>query len=183
MPVSIDRRTVSTLCAPLGGLRPGATKLASLLRRLRAPGLGVQACGPAPLTARAPKCLAAPGAYPGPQGPKHKGRRRPGAVDGTGATASQGRRKERDAPQLSGGCIGGSPPMRTLWVLSLAQEKVPRLPGRDPAIQRICRNPPAKRKHPRRRERGNRLRKQVVFMGNCIHFVTTPPSNYDIIYL
>ena len=52
MPVSIDRRTGSTLCAPLGGLRPGATKLAPLLRRLRAPGAGVQACGPAPLTVR-----------------------------------------------------------------------------------------------------------------------------------
>ena len=46
VPVSIDRRTGSTLCAPLGGLRPGAAKPAALLRRLWAPGAGVQACGP-----------------------------------------------------------------------------------------------------------------------------------------
>ena len=62
MPVSTDRRTVSTLCAPLGGLRPGATKHAALLRRLWAPGAGVQACGSAPLTAHTPKCPAWPGA-------------------------------------------------------------------------------------------------------------------------
>ena len=62
VPVSNDRRTVSTLCAPLGGLRPGASKLAPLLRRLWAPGAGVQACGPAPLTAHTPKCITIPGA-------------------------------------------------------------------------------------------------------------------------
>ena len=62
VPVSTDRRTVSTLCAPLGGLRPGATKHAALLRRLWAPGAGVQACGSAPLTAHTPKCPAWPGA-------------------------------------------------------------------------------------------------------------------------
>ena len=62
VPVSIDRRTVSTLCAPLGGLRPGAAKPAALLRRLWAPGAGVQACGTAPLTAHTPKCIAIPGA-------------------------------------------------------------------------------------------------------------------------
>ena len=79
VPVSNDRRTVSTLCAPLGGLRPGATKLAPLLRRLWAPAFGVQACGSAPLTAHKLKCFAVPGGYPGPQAPKRKnaGGRRP----------------------------------------------------------------------------------------------------------
>ena len=74
------------------------------------------------------------------------GCRRPEAVGGSSAAVGPGRRNERDAVQLSGGYIGGSPPMRTLWVLSLAQEKVPRPPVREPAICRACR-------HPRRKER------------------------------
>ena len=132
MPVSIDRRTVSTLCAPLGGLRPGTTKLAPLLCRLRAPGLGVQACGPVPLTAQAPKCSANLGA---PVGCRFRSIRmqKPGGRRGSCAAAGSGRRKEKNAVQLSGGYPGGPPPGHALWVLSLVQEKVPRPPVREPA--------------------------------------------------
>ena len=66
-------------------------------------------------------------------GTKAYGCRRPGAVGGTGATAGSGRRKEKHAVQLSGGCPGDPPPGHALWVLSLAQEKVPRPPVREPA--------------------------------------------------
>ena len=58
---------------------------------------------------------------------------RPGAAEGSSAPSCPGRRKAVLAPQLSGGYPGGPPPGHALWVLSLVQEKVPRLPGRDPA--------------------------------------------------
>ena len=126
MPVSIDRRTVSTLCAPLGGLRPGATELAALLRRLWAPGAGVQACGSTPLTAQAPKCYAIPGAPVGAIA-KAYGCTRPEAAGGTGAAAGPGRRKERDAVQLSGGIPkGGTPPFgRTFGDFSCVRKVTP----------------------------------------------------------
>ena len=87
---------------------------------------------------------------PWASGTQAYGRRRPEAVDGTGAVAGPGRRKEKNAVQLSGGYPGGPPPGHALWVLSLVQEKVPRLPGRDPANHSACRHPPAKGTHHQR---------------------------------
>ena len=128
-----------------GGPRPFADLPYNLLRRLWAPTLGVQACGPASLTAHyaeGPRPARRPD---GVRQPKHTPCRSPEGVVGTDAAAGQGRRKETDAPQLSGGYPGGPPPGHALWVLSLVQEKVPRLSGRDPTNPRACRNPPAKR--------------------------------------
>ena len=115
VPVSIDRRTVSTLCAPLGGLRPGATKLAALLPRLWAPTLGVQACGPASLTAHTPKCPARPGA---PVGCGYQsirmqkpGRRQWNRCNRGSRTPE---REERSATER-GDTQGGAPPWAHFW--------------------------------------------------------------------
>ena len=106
-------------------------------------------CGSSPHKNRCAGFLRGP-ISPGPGGPggamaKAYGCRRPEAVGGTGVAAGSGRRKEKHAVQLSGGYPGGPPPGHALWVLSLVQEKVPRLSGRDPTSQKACRNPPAKR--------------------------------------
>ena len=58
-----------TLPATQGGPRPFAQLTCHPVSRLWAPAFGVQACGSAPLTAQAPKCLAAPG---GPVGCRHQ---------------------------------------------------------------------------------------------------------------
>ena len=141
---SISGAHLLTPPATPGGPRPFAQLTCNLLRRLWAPALGVQACGPAPLTARHARGPHQARRVSWAAGTKAYGCTSPEGAEGTGAAAGHARRKERDAPRLNGGYIGGSPPMRTLWVLSLAQEKVPRPPVREPAIQRACRNPPAK---------------------------------------
>ena len=182
MPVSIDRRTVSTLCAPLGGLRPGATKLAALLRRLWAPGAGVQACGPAPLTAQAPKCLAAPGAPVGWDSRSirmHKPGGRRGNRRNRGFRTPE--REGRSATER-GVHRGFAPYAHSLGTFSCARESTSSAGTRPGNLEGLPESS-GRRKHPRRRERGNRLRKQVVFMGNCSHFATTFPPRYDILYL
>ena len=121
-----------TLPATHGGPRPFAQLTCYPVPRLWAPGAGVQACGPVPLTAHTPKCPARPGG-PGGADAEAYGCRRRSAVGGTAATASQGHRKEKSVVQLSGGYPGGPPPGHALWVLSLVQEKVPRPPVREPA--------------------------------------------------
>ena len=118
----------------------GACIWCSSLRACPSNGAGTE--GPRP--ARRPAWAAGTKAY---------GRRRPEATEGSCAAAGPGRRKERDAPQLSGGYPGGPPPGHALWVLSLVQEKVPRPPVREPAIQSACRNPPAKVTRPSGRKR------------------------------
>ena len=135
MQCSIFGAHLLTPSATHGGPRPFADLICHPISRLRAPNLGVQACGSAPLTAQAPECIARPGAPVGGM-TKAYGCRRPEAVDGTGAAASHARRKERNAVQLSGGYPGGPPPGHALWVLSLVQEKVPRPPVREPAKSR-----------------------------------------------
>ena len=70
--VSSFRRASSTLPATHGGLRPFAQVTCHPVSRLWAPVFGVQACGAASLTVHTPKCLAIPGALPGPQVPKRK---------------------------------------------------------------------------------------------------------------
>ena len=96
-----------------GGPRPFADLPYNLLRRLWAPTLGVQACGPASLTAHyaeGPRPARRPD---GVRQPKHTLCRSPEGVKGSCATAGHARRKERNAPQLSGGDTqGGSAPLR-----------------------------------------------------------------------
>ena len=80
------------------------------------------------------------------------GRRHP-SIRTQEAGGRRGNRRSRGfrTPVIEGrtpterGYPGGPPPGHALWVLSLVQEKVPRLSGRDPTSQRACRNPPAKR--------------------------------------
>ena len=122
---SNDRRTVSTLCASLGGLRPGAAKLAPLLRRLWAPGLGVQACGSAPLTARTPKCLAAPGV---PVGWDSRSIRMQEPGGRRGNRRSRGSRTPEREGRTSterGVSRGSSPWTRSLGTFSGARESTP----------------------------------------------------------
>ena len=112
---SNDRRPSSTriprTAAP--GLLP--TKLAALLRRLRAPNLGVQACGSAPLTAQAPKCHAIPGA---PVGCNSRSIRMHKAAGRRGNLCSrESRTPEREGrtPTERGDTKGGAPPWAHFW--------------------------------------------------------------------
>ena len=164
-----------TLPATQGGPRPFADLPCNLLRRLWAPGAGVQACGPAPLTAQGLKYPARPGAPVGwdsrsirmqkPGGrrgklcsresrtPEREARsatergvsRGPspwtrslgtfsGARESTPPVGA-GPDKPKDLPELSGKRVG-------FW-LHLAREKSRSPWGRNPKIQRACRNPPA----------------------------------------
>ena len=82
------------------------------------------------------------------------GCRRPQAVGGSCATASQERRKERDTVQLSGGIPKGALPLgRTFGDFSCVRKVTPAARpgglGAEPPTQRACR-------HPRQKGRGNR---------------------------
>ena len=123
--VSSFRRASSTLPATHGGLRPFAQVTCHPVSRLWAPVFGVQACGAAPLTAHAPQGYVVSGGLGGGIA-KAYGCTGPQAVGGTGAAASPGCRKERNAVQLSGGIPKGALPLgRTFGDFSCVRKVTP----------------------------------------------------------
>ena len=115
-----------TLSATPGGPRPFAQLTCNLLRRLWAPDLGVQACGPAPLTARHARGPHQARRVSWAAGTKAYGCTSPEGAEGTGAAAGHARRKERDAPRLNRGVHRGfAPYARSLGTFSGARESTP----------------------------------------------------------
>ena len=123
---SISGAHLLTPPATPGGPRPFAQLTCNLLRRLWAPDLGVQACGPAPLTARHARGPHQARRVSWAAGTKAYGCTSPEGAEGTGAAAGHARRKERDAPRLNRGVHRGfAPYARSLGTFSGARESTP----------------------------------------------------------